>query len=61
MTSWTKKQNAQHKDLRTPKYKMRVAPLVRNEKREKALAELAKNELEDYKYGDTGGAKVKDS
>lgn len=47
MTSWTRKQVRQHKEVRTPKYKMRVAPLVRNEKREKALEQIAEEELKE--------------
>lgn len=47
MTSWTRKRSKQHQELRTPKYKMRVAPLVRNEKRNKAMEDIAKEELEE--------------
>ena len=54
MTSWTRKQIKQHQEVRTTKYKMRVAPLVRNEKREKALNTLAKNELEEYELINVG-------
>ena len=47
MTSWFRKQIRQHQELRTPKFKMRVAPLVRNEKRKKAIEDMAKEEMEE--------------
>lgn len=50
MTSWFRKQIKIHQEVRTPKYKMRVAPLVRNEKREKAMEQLAKEEWEEKQH-----------
>ena len=47
MTSWKRASIKQHKDLRTPAYKQRVVPLVRNEKREKAMEQIEKQELEE--------------
>lgn len=52
MTSWFRKQIKQHQELRTPKFKMRVVPLVRNAKREKAMEQMARDELEEVD-GDT--------
>lgn len=48
MTRWTRKQIKTHAEVRTPKYKMRVVPLVRNEKRERAIEQIAKEELEEH-------------
>lgn len=47
--NWKRKKVNQHKDLRTPKYRQRVVPLIRNEKREKAIEQEEKLELEELR------------
>lgn len=47
MTSWKRKQNNQHKEVLTPKYRQRVVPLIRNEKLQKAKRQEEKRELEE--------------
>lgn len=57
MTLWHRKSIKQHKELRTPKFKQRVVPLVRNEKREKAIKQEEKLELEEI-YDGTDSTRI---
>lgn len=50
MTSWTRKQVGQHKELRTPKYRQRVVPLEKKEILEKVIEEETKQEIEKMKH-----------
>lgn len=47
MTSWHRKAIKQHKEVRTPKYRQRVVPVIRNEKRNKAIEQEEKMEYEE--------------
>lgn len=55
MTSWKRAKDKQHQELRTPKYRQRVVPVVRNEKLKEAeereileeLMKLETNESDD--------------
>lgn len=56
MTSWKRKQNNQHKEVLTPKYRQRVVPLIRNEKLQKVQRQEEKHELEELldEFNDRG-------
>lgn len=47
MTSWHRKANKQHKELRTVKYRQRVVPVEKQEILEKAAEEEARREIEE--------------
>lgn len=46
MTSWTRKRNKQHQELRTPKYRQRVVPVRKQEALRKAELSEFEKELE---------------
>ena len=54
MTSWHRKAIKQHKEVRTPKYKQRVVPLIRNEKRDKAIEQVEAMEINELNSSGTG-------
>jgi hypothetical protein len=49
VTSWSRKQIRQHKELRDPAFKQRVVPLKRKEIKEKAEELEAEQEIEKMK------------